>query len=399
MSAVEIAPDIHWVGAKDPDLRVFDLYVKTKHGTTYNSYLIKGEHVALIDAVKKGFEDQMFASIREIVDPASIEYLIVNHNEPDHSGSIYKLLEINPNLKLVCARAAEPFLRNIVNDERKSLNSVKPGETLDLGGKTLEFLSAPMMHWPDTMFTYCQEDAVLFSCDGYAAHVCPRDSIFYHADDPVVDHETWFYYDQIMRPFAPYSKRASQAVIGREIKAVAPSHGLINRDDPKRFIRKYLEWTEPKHKSDKTLITIVYASSYGFTGMMAGVISEVLAEGKVETKLFDASSVNPQDLRDYFESSDAILFGTPTFAGDVVKPMWDAAHLLSTISAVGKRAAVFGSYGWGGQANEILEGYLEKLKLKVYSPGAKARLLPSAEELEACREFAQGFLAFLKGNA
>lgn len=404
MTAIEIAPDIHWVGAKDPDLKIFDLYVKTEHGTTYNSYLVKSDHIALIDAVKSGFEDQMLSSIREIIDPARIEYLIVNHNEPDHSGSLHKLLELNPELKLVCAKAAEPFLRNIVNDEARIITAVKPGDTLNLGGKTLEFLSAPMMHWPDTMFTYCREDQVLFSCDGYAAHFCPKDnaSIFYEKDDPVIEHETWFYYDQIMRPFAPYSKRASQAVIDRDIKAVAPSHGPVNRADPKRFIRKYLEWTEPKHKSDKSehaLVSIVYASSYGYTAKMAETIAAALSEGEAEPKLFDATSADPQELRDYFESSDAVIFGTPTFAGDVVKPIWDAAHLLSTVSAVGKRAGVFGSYGWGGQANEILEGYLEKLKLKVYTPGARARLLPSEEELKTCREFGQGFLVFLKGKA
>ncbi len=399
MTAIEITPAIHWVGAMDPGLKVFDLYVKTEHGTTYNSYLVVGERVALIDAVKAGFEDQMLSSIREIVDPAQIEYLIVNHNEPDHSGSIDKLLELNPDLKLVCSKAAEPFLRNIVNNPAKEINAVKAGETIDLGGRTLELLSAPLMHWPDTMFTYCQEDAVLFSCDGYAAHYCPKagESIFYRPDDPVIEHETRFYYDQIMRPFAPFSRRATEAVLQREIKVVAPSHGLINKAEPRRFVEKYLEWTSPKYSSETTLIVLVYASSYGYTAMMARAIAESLDRLDCEVKSFDASEADLAELRDYFESADAIIFGTPTFAGDVVKPVWDAAHLLSSVSAIGKKAAVFGSYGWGGQANDILEGYLEKLKLKVYTPGARARLLPNDDELAACREFGRGFIEFVRG--
>jgi NADH oxidase (H2O-forming) len=396
MNSVELTKNIHWVGAEDPDLRVFDIVVGTDFGTTYNSYLVRGQKVALIDAVKQGFEERFFAKIEEHVPLANIDYLIVNHTEPDHSGAIKALLARNPGIKLVCSKPAVPFLRNIINDESILIEGVKGGDRLDLGGLTLEFISAPFMHWPDTMFTYCPEEEILFSCDAFAAHFAPRDSIFARADDPVLEREVWRYYDAIMRPFAPYGRRASESVIGKPIKMVAPSHGPINRDDPKRFIAKYIEWTSPKAAGEKKRILIAFASSYGNTRTLAQEIDKVLEQAGANTIMVDLTSVSERDLRDHYEAADAIMFGTPTFVGDVVKPVWNAAQLLMTVSSVGKKAAVFGSYAWGGQAVDILESYLDGLKLKVHKPGLKARLVPSQAELDECRRFAEAFYGFVQ---
>ncbi|MGB5136893.1 MAG: FprA family A-type flavoprotein [Candidatus Zixiibacteriota bacterium] len=395
MAAIAISDNIHWVGAKDPDLRIFDLYVKTTYGTTYNSYLLVGEKIALIDAVKDGFEDQLFDSIKGIIPIERIDYLIVNHNEPDHSGSINKLLELNPRIELICSAPAVPFLRNIINDEARPIRGVKGGEKLDLGGLSLEFVSAPFMHWPDTMFCYCPERKILFSCDGYAAHYCPVHSIFAKAGDPVIEYETWYYYDNIMRPFAPFSRRASELVISRDIEMVAPSHGPIIKENPKHFIQKYLDWTKPKLRSDKKSFSLFVASSYGNTMRMAESIAQGLSNDRTETHIVDAMGVSHERARDLLESYDGILFGTPTFAGDVVKPIWNIAHLLPSVSSAGKKAATFGSFGWGGQATEILEGYLEHLKLKVMKPGVKARLVPSQQELAACMAFGTAFAEFV----
>jgi flavorubredoxin len=397
MSAIKIAENTYWVGAKDPGLRVFDLYVKTTYGTTYNSYLLVGEKIVLIDAVKDGFEDQLFGSILEVCPLDRIDYLVVNHNEPDHSGSIVELIRRNPGIQLVCSKPAVPFLRNIINDEERQIEGVKSGDKLDLGGITLEFISAPFMHWPDTMFCYCPETKVLFSCDGYAAHFCPEDSIIAKAGDPVLEHEAWYYYDSIMRPFAPFSRKASETVLNREIATVAPSHGPIAVENPKHFIQKYLDWSNPKIKSDKKIIVIFVASSYGNTRIMADAIAGALPSGRFETHVFDVTEGAPERARDLIEAADGILFGTPTFAGDVVKPIWDVAHMLPSVSSGGKKAAAFGSFGWGGQAPEILESYMEHLKLKVYRPSARARLVPSASELDGCRAFGAAFADFVAG--
>lgn len=395
MSAIALAENVFWVGAKDPELRMFDLIVKTNYGTTYNSYLLRGEKVALIDAVKDGFEDQLFAAIQEILPLSKLDYLIVNHNEPDHSGAIVKLLQANPGIKLVCAKPAVPFLRNVINDEARTIEGVKGGDKLDLGGLTLEFLATPFMHWPDTMMCYNPEHKILFSCDGFAAHFCPTESIFHKPGDQLLIHEAWYYYDCIMRPFAPFSRKAAQAIAAMDIATVAPSHGLVNRAEPKLFIEKYLEWTEPKHRSDRKLIAILYASAYGNTAIMARAVCDALDQAKCEPHLIDVTASNDAELRDWLESADGILFGTPTFAGDVVKPIWDAAHLLTSVAATGKKTAVFGSYAWGGQAIEILESYLEALKLKVMKPGTRARLVPGPGEIEDCRRFGSDFSKFV----
>ncbi len=395
MTAIKLFDDIHWVGTKDPELRLFDLYVTTSFGTTYNSYLVRGKRTALIDAVKDGFEDQLFARVREIVPLESIDFLVVNHNEPDHSGAISKLLAINPRMRLVCAKPAVPFLRNIINDDGRPIEGVKGGDKLDLGGLTLEFLSTPFMHWPDTMMAYNPEHRVLFSCDGYAAHYCPREDMYFPADDMTLMHEAWHYYDSIMRPFAPYSRKAAETALKMEIALVAPSHGPMQKAKPKAIIEKYLEWTQPKHRGDKKLVAILYASSYGNTKLMAESIAASLSENGLATRLLDVTESSIAEIRDWIESADGILVGSPTFAGDVVKPIWDAAHLLATVASTGKKAAAFGSYGWGGQAIEFLESYFEGLKLKVHKPGARARLVPSTSELEQCREFGAAFARFV----
>ena len=395
MPAIKIAENTYWVGAKDPGLRIFDLYVKTTYGTTYNSYLLVGEKVALIDAVKDGFEDQLFGAITGILPLERIDYLIVNHNEPDHSGATNELLRRNPRIQLVCSKPAVPFLRNIINDETRAIEGVKGGDRLDLGGVSLEFLNAPFMHWPDTMFCYSPERKILFSCDGYAAHLCPDESMFAKIGDPVLEHEAWYYFDSIMRPFAPFSRKASEAVLSREIDVVAPSHGPINSDQPKHFIEKYIQWTQPKIKSGKKIIAIFVASSYGNTQAMAEAIAGAIPADRFDIHLIDVVDITAERARDIIESADGILFGTPTFAGDVVKPIWEIAHLIPSVSATGKKAATFGSYGWGGQAPEILETYLEQLKLKIFKPAVKARLVPSDSELSDCRAFGKAFSEFV----
>jgi flavorubredoxin len=399
MQSIELTNRVSWVGVKDPDLRVFDLVIKTAYGTTYNSYLLQGEKTALVDGVKRGFEGEFFAKIEEHLPIEKIDYLIVNHTEPDHSGAIPLLLERNHNIKLICSKPAVPFLRNIVNDETVEITGVKGGDHLDLDGLTLEFVSAPFMHWPDTMFTYCPEEGILFSCDGYGAHLSPTDGMFCKPGDKLVDHEVWYYYESIMRPFASFCRRASEAVIGRDIRILAPSHGPISRDEPKRFIQKYLEWTKPASGSGKKSVVVAFASSYGNTRLMAEEIDRTLAEKGLETHLVDLVAVSQGDLRSLFEQADAVILGSPTFNSDAVKPVWDAAQMLPTTGAIGKKGAAFGSYGWGGQAVELLESYLEGIKIKVFKPGVKARLTPSEKELADCKQFAEGFVQFMQEPA
>jgi flavorubredoxin len=395
VKAIELAEKVHWVGALDPELRVFDINVKTDFGTTYNSYLVQGEKSALIDGVKAGFEDQLFDRLAGLTSVEQLDYLVINHTEPDHTGALRSILERNPTIEFICAAPALPFLKNVLNDNSVRIRTVKEGGQLDLGGMNLEFISAPFLHWPDTMFTYLTEEKILFSCDAYGAHFAPKDDIFYQPGDETIDHEVWYYYDCIMRPYAPHCRKATLKVKDREIKIVAPSHGAVNAVEPKRFIEKYLEWTEIKKPSDRPLVIVAYASSYGNTGRLANILAEVMGGMSLDVRLVNVFETTAAEQRDLFEAADALLFGSPTFVNDAVKPIWDSLHLLPTVACAGKKAGVFGSYGWGGQAVAVMEGYLQNLKLKLHEESFRVRLVPSADDLEACRAFARTFGEFV----
>jgi len=384
MSAIKLSDSVYWVGVKDPDLRVFDIVMPTKLGTTYNAYLIKGEKTALIDTVKKEFTDEYLANINEIMPLEQIDYLVVNHNEPDHSGAINTVLEKAPNIKLICAAPAVPFLKNVINVEA-DITGVKDNHTLELGGKTLVFKGMPYMHWPDTMMEYLQEDKILFSNDGFTAHYS-GDTIF--ADEVTIDldHEVHYYWDCIMRPFSGYIRRNLIKLDDFDIAMVAGSHGPIYRKEPRKYINKYKEWTVDKAEG-KNHVAIFFASNYGNTGKLAKGMADGLKKQGFTTSLDDVSGLTTDKAKELIESSKAIVIGTPTFNGDAVKPIWDLINLFSTVYSIGKKAAVFGSYGWGGEGAKLVAQRLTGLKIKVYEDNYRARLVPSDEEMAALDEY------------
>ncbi len=393
MSATKLAENVYHVGVKDPDLRVFDIIMKTEHGTTYNAYLVKGtEKTALIDSVKKPFTDDFFANIEQITPVEKIDYLIVNHNEPDHSGAISTLLDKNPNLKIYCSSAAVPYLKNIINREA-DITGLKDKQTLELGGKTLTFRLMPYMHWPDTMMEFLEEDGILFSNDGFAAHIS-SDSIFADEVTVDVDFEVRYYFDSIMRPFTGYIRRNMPKLDDHDIKMVAPSHGPIFRKDPLKHINSYKEWSVDKSEQGN-VVSIFYASAYGNTKSLAEAIAVSLTKAGFTANLTDVTESEPDQLREQIESSKAILIGTPTFNGDAVKPIWDTVNLFSTVYSIGKKAAVFGSYGWGGEASKLVAERLSGLKLKVFEENYRARLIPSEEEMAGVVEYSQKLAEFI----
>lgn len=394
MNAISIAPDVWWVGVKDPGLRVFDIIMATEHGTTYNSYLIKGANrVALIDTVKEGFTDEFFRNIEEIVPLDQISLLVVNHTEPDHSGAMHALLDRLPNLEIVCATAALPFVRNVLNRDAK-ITTVKDNSEIDLGGKKLIFKTTPYMHWPDTMMEYLAEDGILFSCDGFAAHVA-FDSPW--ADESTVDfdHEVHYYYDAIMRPFAHYIRKNLTKLDGLDVRMIAPSHGPLIRREIGPHIDRYRQWAADKTEG-KNQVAIVYVSSYGNTAKIADTLESKLRSRGYQTAMINAAVCEVETTRDTLESSRAILFGTPTFAGDAVRPTWDVVNLLSTISTRDTRAGVFGSYGWGGEGVKLVHQRLDGMKIKTFEEIFKARLVPSSEDMAGLDEWVGKFAAFIE---
>ncbi len=393
MSTIQLADGVHWVGVKDPDLKVFDIVMPLEHGTTYNAYLVQGEKVALIDTVKKSFSDEYFANIEKIVPIDKIDYLIINHTEPDHSGSFIGLLDRNPNIKLICAAPALPFVKNVLNREA-DITSVKDNHELDLGGKKLTFKLTPYMHWPDTMMEFLHEDNVLFSCDGFASHLSSK-GIFNDEVTEDLDHEFRYYFDAIMRPFTGYIRRNLPKLDDFDIKMIATSHGPILRENATTYIDRYKEWCVDKTEG-KNQVTVFYASNYGNTEKVARAISACLEKEGFTAPAIDITTIDRDTARDHIESSIGVLIGTPTFNGDAVKPTWDLVADFSTVYSIGKKAAVFGSYGWGGEGVKMVAERLSGLKLKVFEENFRARLVPSEDEMADLNRYCGELAAFLK---
>ncbi|MDD3732267.1 MAG: FprA family A-type flavoprotein [candidate division Zixibacteria bacterium] len=394
MSAVKIADNVYWVGVKDRDLRVFDIIMPTRYGTTYNAYLVKGEKVALIDTVKKGFTEEYLANIEEITPLSAIDYLVVNHTEPDHSGSIIELLKRAPNIQIVCALAAKIFVQNVLNSDN-NLTGLKDNAFIELGGKTLTIKLTPYMHWPDTMMEYLAEDKVLFSGDGFAAHYA-GDAIYGDElpGEIDLDHEVHYYFDTIMRPFTSHIRKNLVKLEELDIKMVAPSHGPLFRNQANRYINMYKDWSVDKAEG-KNQVAIFYASSYGNTKIIAERISTNLNRAGFLTPVNDITACDKMKARELIEESKAVIIGTPTFNGDAVKPVWDFVNLFSTVDAKGKKAATFGSYGWSGEGTKLVSDRLAGMKIKVMPEPFRAKLVPSEKELSEVDRFSGEIANFI----
>ncbi len=387
MNVYELAKNVWWAGAVDPDLRVFDIIMRADHGTSYNSYIVKGsDATAVIDTVKIQFLDDFIAELKSLVDPAEISYIILNHLEPDHSGSIGELLKIAPRAKVVVSRNGEHFIKNILNYE-PDLIKVGDGDSLDLGDKKLRFIAAPFLHWPDSMFTYLEEDQILFDCDFLGAHYA----------DPMMPgeltsnylHDFKYYFDHIMRPFKRYVLQALDKLDKFSLKMVAPGHGPIIRRDIQNYLNYYREWSlaNPEEKR----VVIAYVSAYGNTGKLAEKLAAGIQEVGVPAEIYDLQQVTAAELVDKIEASKGLLLGSPTINGDAVKPVHDLLSSLATINLKGKIGSAFGSYGWSGEAVSILEGRLAGLKLKVINSTVKPILIPTETDYQNAVEFGKSF--------
>lgn len=383
-----IKEGIYSVGTMNPALRRFDVIMETKYGTTYNSYVLQAEKTAIVDGGHGKFIDLFLGKVRDVVDPEKVDYIIVNHTEPDHSGSVSALLDICPNAQVVSTKIAAKWLREIMNHDFNS-RTVEDGEEIDLGGKTLRFMIQPFWHWPDTMFTYVPEDKILFSCDGFGAHYC--DERMY---DDLVDPEPYqaefeHYYDAIMRPFADKIYDGVQRVKALELEMICPSHGPILRRDPQTNVAQYEEWSDAQRKVENK-VAILYASAYGNTKRMAESIAEGVSK-HADVAVIDLAEAGAGGTRDALESSKAALFGSCTINGDALEPIWAALSLYALVNRRGKIGGAFGSYGWSGEAVGMIEERLKGLRVKVVETGLRFNFVPMEENLAQCRAFGEEF--------
>lgn len=383
---MEIRPGIHWIGVRDPDLEIFDVIIPTEYGTTYNSYLVEASEPVVIDGVKKEFEDEWFAKLAERIDLRDLRHVIVNHTEPDHSGSIKELLRRAPHVVVHGTRPALQFLSEQVNmDFNKHV--VGENDVLDLGDRTLRFIMAPFLHWPDTMWSYLEGEGVLFTCDGFGSHFCfPEGKILASQQEVDFTGAVEYYFDKIMGPFKPKVREAVAKLDGLNLEMIATGHGPILDSELERFIRLYQEWSWEQERAEQKRIVIAYASAYGHTKRMAELIAEGAARNsRVDVVLLDAASAGPGEIEEAVSSFDAIILGSPTINADAVYPVWRVVEAISAITSKGKAAAVFGNYGWSGEAVALLEERLEKMRLVVGYPGLKVRFGLTEEDEERCR--------------
>ena len=399
MSAIKVTDRISSVSVLNPAMRTFDIIMRTEYGTSYNSYIVKGdEKTALIETAHAEFFSQYEQTVREIADPEKIEYIVMNHCEPDHSGSLRKMLELCPNAKIYVSRAGSIYLKNITNRADLPVVIVKDGDMIDLGGVTLKFISAPFLHWPDSMFTYCEEEKTVFTCDVLGAHYCEP----YMFDTMIAYPEKYLdavkvYYDAIFGPFASYVRSGMAKLNALDIERACTSHGpiLTKEGSLNEVLSLYTQWSAEKEKSID--IPVFYCSAYGNTKLLAEAISKGILRAKPNavSEAVDIFENDMSKVQARLNASTAFAIGSPTINADAVAPVWELLGHVDAINSKKRPALVFGSYGWSGEAVPNIIARLTGLKMNVFEQSLKVTFIPTEDDLKNAEElgfnFAQSF--------
>jgi flavorubredoxin len=392
-SVIDITADIKWIGILDYDIKTFDIVMTTQFGTTYNSYFINAGKKTIVEVAKEKFFDVYLKKLQSVTDPRELQYIILDHTEPDHSGSLCRLLEIATDATVVGSGNAIRYLEDIVNKPFRSL-IVKDGDSLDLGNKTLRFISAPNLHWPDSIYTYIEEDKVLFTCDSFGAHYCT--SAIFNEMSPDYLGAFKYYFDVILKPFSRFMIKAIEKIRPLEIDMICPGHGPVHREN----LREIVDLTEKYSNEYLKLISggpvkrvlIAYVSAYGYTKQAAEYIAQGIQEtGNFDIDVADIEKISSGDLELKLTSSDAILAGSPTINQNTLLPVYTLFALINPIRDKGKIAGAFGSYGWSGEASKIILENFRNLKLKIFDETVSFKFSPGANKKDMLIEYGKRF--------
>lgn len=393
MKTKKLKNDLFWVGTQDPDLRVFDIIMYTEFGTSYNSYVLKGsEKNVVFETSKVKLADEYLEKLTEIIPLEEIDYIIVSHTEPDHSGTIEKLLDLNPKIKLVGTSSAMNFMKEICNKDFTSV-IVKEGDKLSLGNKTLQFIMAPNLHWPDTMYTYVEEDSILVTCDSFGAHY----SLEGTTNDTISSQQDYrsalkYYYDCIFGPFKSFVLDAIKKIDGLKIDMILTGHGPVLTENPMEIVEQYRQWSTEVDPNTKKTVIIPYVSAYGYTEQLAKKIAEgIQAFSDIDVRLYDMVYADVNLVLDELYWADGMLLGTPTIVGEALKPIWDLTSAMFAKTHGKKIASAFGSYGWSGEGVPNIMERLKQLGMKLYGDGLRIRFKPNDAQLQEAFEFGYGF--------
>ncbi len=396
--ALKLRENFYWAGILDDTLRVFDIIMYTEFGTTYNSYIYKaGDKVILFETVKAKFFDDYLKELKEITDVTKIDYLVVNHTEPDHAGSVEKLLELNPQLKIIATPTAVSFLQNIVNRDFCSI-AVRDEQEMQIGNITLRFLHVPNLHWPDTMYTYIEEEQALVTCDSFGSHYASEDILVSKVkNEDNYWKATKYYFDCIIGPFKPFMLKALERVRQLDVSIICTGHGPVLDAGIDKMYNTYEEWCTVVNPNQKKTVVMPYVSAYGYTGQLAEQIAKGIEDsGDIEVRRYDMVTADQAKVLDELGFADGILFGTPTIVGEALKPIWDLTTSIFAGTHGGKLASAFGSYGWSGEGVPHIIERLKQLRMRVPDEGFKVRFKPGEVDMLNAYDYGYNFGCILQ---
>lgn len=390
-SILEISPELHWVGVKDWDREMFDRLIPLPMGTTYNSYLIQGkEKTVLIDTVNPGFEDKLEDNIRKIIDPSEIDYIVMNHAEPDHANAIPHILALSKKAKIITTKKGEEMAKSLHFIPKNRIKVVEDQETIDLGGKTLRFIYTPWLHWPETMMTFYEDENTLFSCDFFGTHLASNKFFDDEFGDEIIQYAK-IYFGEIMMPFRKMADNALDKLEDLNIEMIAPSHGPIYRT-PDSIINAYRKWT--KGSVDKKVL-IIYISMWGSTAKMIKTLINSIRDEDIPVKAINLASIDVGEIVGEIVDSAGVIVGTPTVLGGPHPTIQHIIQLAKKLNPPTRLVGVIESHGWAGGAVGYISKCFENTESEIV--GALEVLgRPSDEDMVKVMEFGKEFVDKVK---
>ena len=392
MIATEIKKGIYAISVNDRTTDLFEgLWPISNVGVTYNSYIIDDQRKVLIDLTKDFKTNTLLEQISAVFDPADLDYIILNHMEPDHTSAIKTIRRMVPNATILCTEKAIPLLKDYY-ELTEGIQSVADGELLNVGSRTLQFFHAPFVHWPETMVTYAVEDKVLFSCDAFGGYGALQG---YNFDDECTDldyykKESLRYYSNIVAKFSKPVLNAIEKLGGLDIQVIAPSHGLIWRDRPQDIIALYKKWAEYATGETEVGVTLLYGSMYGNTETLMNSVAKGISNAGVKVSIFDVARTHVSYILPSLWTQKGVIVGAPTYEGSLYPAMQSALEEVAIKRVMNKKTAIFGSYGWSGGAEKTIRSIVEPLKWDVVDTFS-FRGGPSDEDLAKALEFGAAF--------
>lgn len=379
--ATKVTDHIYWVGAIDWAIRNFHGYATTR-GTTYNAYLVLADKITLIDTVKAPFRDEMLSRIASVIEPATINYIISNHSEMDHSGCLPEMIEVVKPEKVFASENGVKALSQHFHMDREIV-AVKDGESVSLGNINLSFMETRMLHWPDSMFTYLVEEQLLFSQDAFGMHLASTERFDDEIDDDILEYEAAKYYANILLPFSSFVTRLLEKLgsVGTPIKIIAPDHGPVWRKSIHWIIDLYSRWAAQK-RMRKAVVT--YDTMWQSTALIARGICDGLVSNGVNAKVMPLQSCHRSDIATEILDAGALMVGSPTLNNNVFPTVADVLTYLKGLKPRNLIGAAFGSYGWSGEAVKHIQEVLREMKVELVGEGINVRYVPDEDALAEC---------------